>query len=532
MMFTLVHLPCSRRRGSVLLTTLFVVAAIGMLLSAILPLTVTGYGVARADRDRAAALAAAEAGLNWELARINMRRWDRDDSGSLLVDGSNLPTSDYWPDPTIAPPASTSAQVLLTDGTGGWTQRFLVGSSTNPYGVSASGSFTICAEGQVRAADGHVVKRRVKVGGAGLFSVFDSGAIFAFSTASGSSSACSLGGSTSITGGCGSNGRISGNGGPAITVGPLGLWGPNASITGVTTTGVTQFSRSGVFDTDTADQAANVLRTGFSTGSGVAGWRPAGYDASGNATGPADKFGRIVNSQAEIVTSSGTVSRAVKANEFLDNGNQPVLDHHLTSGSNRLRLKPGVYYFAQINLNNSDTVEIANGYYRADGVTPLTGAGSAADYNSDGNRIMIFVDDISGYANSSVGSGLYTTLQGSDRRPGNFRIYAKNSGDFTVSGSKSSSFEFNVNLLHYNKDNSGNSYGSVSLGSGCHLYGGLFGWTIDTSGGATVEQSGAGIFAGNDPVTVIPSGGSGGAGAGGGIGGGFGGWQWQELAIN
>ena len=34
-------------------------------------------------------------------------------------------------------------------------------------------------------------------------------------------------------------------------------------------------------------------------------------------------------------------------------------------------LAPGVYYFAQINLNNGDTVEIADDWYKADGKTPL-----------------------------------------------------------------------------------------------------------------------------------------------------------------
>jgi Tfp pilus assembly protein PilX len=90
-MFTSARLSYRSRRGSVLLPTLFVMVAIIMLLSAILPLTVTGYGLARADRDRVAALAAAEAGLNWEIARINNRLWGKDDSGVSQVDGSGNP---------------------------------------------------------------------------------------------------------------------------------------------------------------------------------------------------------------------------------------------------------------------------------------------------------------------------------------------------------------------------------------------------------------------------------------------------------
>src|SRR5713101_7111144 len=41
----------AQRRGSVLIPTLIAMVIIAMFLSAILPLTVTGYGLARADRD-------------------------------------------------------------------------------------------------------------------------------------------------------------------------------------------------------------------------------------------------------------------------------------------------------------------------------------------------------------------------------------------------------------------------------------------------------------------------------------------------
>jgi Tfp pilus assembly protein PilX len=555
-----VLVPFSRyqRRGSVLLPTLFVLIIIVMLLSATLPLTVTGYGVARADRDRVAALAAAEAGLNWEIARINNRLWDKDDSGNTLVDGSGNPTLDSWPTETGTAPGTASTRVLLSDASGQWTQRFVVGTTVNPFSVGATGSFTIIAEGQVRAADGQIVRRRVKGAGGGLSSLFDTAAIFAFKSPSTTGApAWSIGGSSTITGGCGSNGVISGNGGPTITVGPLLLWGSNASVTGVTTTGISVVNRPAKFSTDTADQAANLLRLGTTTGSGVVGWQPTGYDAGGNATGPNDKYSHAVNSQAEIaVASTGAFYRTVAANEFLDNKNsQPVLDGHLWNGSGyKLRLKPGVYYFAKINLGNNDVVEIANDWYQANGTAlydanhnAINGPATVDDYNSDRNRVTIFVDAVAGghgvsYDDSSIGSGLYTALQGAKstgnalryRRPGNFRIYAKNVGNFGVSGSNSSSYEFNADVLHYNADGSGNYYGAVTLNSGCHLYGGLFGWTVDLSGGATVEQYGNGVFAGNDPVVVIPSGGTGGtgggSGAGSGLGSGYGGWLWQEIA--
>src|SRR5438876_2633629 len=54
-MFAIVHFRQRQRPGSVLLPALFVVIIITMLLSAILPLTLSGYGLARADRDRTGA---------------------------------------------------------------------------------------------------------------------------------------------------------------------------------------------------------------------------------------------------------------------------------------------------------------------------------------------------------------------------------------------------------------------------------------------------------------------------------------------
>jgi hypothetical protein len=411
----------------------------------------------------------------------------------------------------------------------------------------------------VRAADGHIVRRRVKAGGGGLFSLFDTAAIFAFApyTPASSTPAWSIGGSSTITGGCGSNGYIYGNGGPTITVGPLGLWGSNASMSGVTLgTGVSQFTRSAPFKTETADEAANLFRLGTTSGSGVVGWRPTSYDGSGNAIAPVDKYGHAVNSQAEIVTSAGVFYRTVVANEFLDAKNsEPVLSGSLWNGSGyKLRLKPGVYYFAKINLQNNDVVEVANDWYKADGTVlydsdhnAINGPATVDDYNSDRNRITIFIDQIAtakgvSYEDSSIGSGLYSALQGAKstsnnlryRRPGNFRIYAKNIGNFSVSGSSSSPVEFNANVLHYNSGSTG-YYGEMTLNSGCHLYGGLFAWTVNVSGGSIVEQYGTGIFGSSDPLTVVPTGGStsgGGSGGSGGTGSGYGGWLWQELPTN
>jgi hypothetical protein len=286
----------------------------------------------------------------------------------------------------------------------------------------------------------------------------------------------------------------------------------------------------------------------------VAGWAPT-YDSSGNVTGPSDSYGRKVNSRAQIVSINDVWIRDVAAGEFKDSHGLLVLDHSIAnfSGTNKLRLRPGVYYFHEINLGNNDFVEIANDWYKADGVTALYNdnhvllgsSGAASDFDSVGDRITIFVDAATGshassYVDSSVGSGVSANLQGDKsssnsiryRRPGNFRIYAKNTGNFTVTGSSSSSVEFNCNLLHYNTDSSGNYYGTVSMNTGAYLCGGLFAYSVSLGGSATVKQYGVGVFSGNDPVTVIPSGGSGTGSTGGGYGGGFGGWQWVEIAAS
>src|SRR5207245_567803 len=119
---------------------------------------------------------------------------------------------------------------------------------------------------------------------------------------------------------------------------------------------------------------------------------------------------------------------------------------------------------AQINVSNNDVLEIANDWYKADGATPLwdsshlpiNGPPTTADYDSMGNRVTLFVDAITNYQGSSFGSGLYTALQGDQsatnalryRRPGNFRIYAKNTGIFAINGSSSAPVEFNADVLH------------------------------------------------------------------------------------
>lgn len=150
-------------RGSVLVPTLVAVVIISLLASASLPLVVSGYGLALAERDRVAALAAAEAGLNWEIARIRDRCWSRDERGRVLLDGRGRPRLDFWPEVASGRPATAAGRVLLSDASGGWRLRFFVGTSADPYPAGAGRTLAITSEGQARAADGNVVRRRVRV---------------------------------------------------------------------------------------------------------------------------------------------------------------------------------------------------------------------------------------------------------------------------------------------------------------------------------------------------------------------------------
>src|SRR5437016_12367579 len=113
-MFIHSHTRTSHRRGSVLLPALFVVVVIVMLLGAIVPLTLSGYGLSRAGRDRAAALAAAEGGLNWEIGPINNRLRNKNDSGATgPADGyANPKLMDYDPTATDPPPGPAPTGIL------------------------------------------------------------------------------------------------------------------------------------------------------------------------------------------------------------------------------------------------------------------------------------------------------------------------------------------------------------------------------------------------------------------------------------
>jgi Tfp pilus assembly protein PilX len=540
---THLHYSGRRRTGSALITTLWVLVTVSMLISAVLPLSVASTRLTRGDRDRAAALAAAEAGLNWEVARINTPTWDRNDSGASILDGSGNPAADLWPDPTSVPPSTASTKILLSDSSGQWTHRFIAGTSVNPYSTSSGGSFTVVSEGQVRSPDGKIVKRRVKATGAGLASAFDTVSLMALSSAS---SAVSLASTCTVNGPCGSNGQISGSS-ATITSGPIWLCGSNASITGgVNRTGVPLFQPPATFEFETADQAASLLKNGSLTGATVTSWKPTGYDVSGNSLGPFDKYGRAVNNQADIVNAiSGAFISHLSAKSFLDSKGWPILDGSKWAFGQKLRLKPGVYYFAKINLGTLDLVEVANDFYKADGVTPLwdsshnaiNGPATSADYDSDANRVTIFVDAAPSstspnpYLDSKIGPALYTALWGTQsvsiplryRRPGNFRIYAKNAGGFTVNGYTGLPLEFNCNLLHYNYDSTSSSYyGSITLNSSCNLYGSAIGWTVSLNSSSTVNSAVRQLCKGYDPVVVASSNS---------LTGGFGGWSWQEIAF-
>jgi hypothetical protein len=152
------------RRGSALLSSVLILLTLSILVAATLPLASSGYALAREERDRALALAAAEAGVNWQIARVQTRRWGRDDGGRPFVDHLGQLTRDLWKQPkALVVPETTSEHVLLEDADDQWAQRFRVGVTTDLERLREGDLFAIISEGQVRAPDGRIVRRRIQI---------------------------------------------------------------------------------------------------------------------------------------------------------------------------------------------------------------------------------------------------------------------------------------------------------------------------------------------------------------------------------
>lgn len=129
-----------------------------------LPLAASGYALAREERDRVLALAAAEAGLNWQIARIRARRWARDDDGRPCLDNLGRLLKDFWQAPRVHDlPNTISEHVLAENSDSQWTQRFVVGVNTDLERLREGDAYLIVSEGQVKTPDGRIVRRRVQV---------------------------------------------------------------------------------------------------------------------------------------------------------------------------------------------------------------------------------------------------------------------------------------------------------------------------------------------------------------------------------
>jgi hypothetical protein len=110
------------------------------------------------------ALAAAEAGVNWQIARIRTRRWARDDDDRPCIDASGKVLKDFWARPRERVlPETASEHVLVEDAGSQWMQRSVVGVTTDLERLREGESYCIVSEGQVRAPDGHIIRRRIQV---------------------------------------------------------------------------------------------------------------------------------------------------------------------------------------------------------------------------------------------------------------------------------------------------------------------------------------------------------------------------------
>lgn len=153
-----------RRRGSALLSSVLILLMLSTLIAATLPLAASGYALAREERDRVLALAAAEAGVNWQIARIRTRRWARDDEGRPCLDGLGRLLRDFWASPRVRTLPTTVSEHVLAESTGGeWTQRFVTGVTTDIERLREGTEYTIVSEGQVKTPDGRIVRRRIQV---------------------------------------------------------------------------------------------------------------------------------------------------------------------------------------------------------------------------------------------------------------------------------------------------------------------------------------------------------------------------------
>jgi len=517
------------RRGAAIIIALAIVMGLLLIVVSTQHLVVTQLAATRNERDYDRALMMAEAGAN---AYLNMLA---NGSASTGVTNYRLipPVHDFNNDTPAGLPS------LIT-----FKSRVKAGTYTvihYPNTTSQTGYFA----GQVGSPDssGNIkvvafgwsngVVRRVQVT-ASSFDVFDWAAIYGLDPNTGSQDfAVKFGGSASVVGAFGAEGSVTASNNATFYDGPI-IWAnasygtpwnnPDPTVsqsspgvpTGHVGTGTLasplyrHYTRS--LNVLTADQEANQA-SGSSSGVGYyqthnndttgirflfknnttnayletaqdSGWIPTTGNSAYSISWPAQK------DQSAALTAAGITGSA--------QNNYPFVG---------LRMYPGDYYVTSLTMSNGGPdmlyLRTYNDSDLAGGTNPLglpannnPNSGQAANRN-----IRLWIGKASSGTDSLTTFGMGTTMEYSVYAS-RFRVYVSNTKGVELKASSSTTTIFNVNLLTYNKDSSGNGYGTAQIDSGAYLLGSLIGWQITVQGGATVQKQAPEVGP-NDRVTYV-----------------------------
>lgn len=371
------------------------------------------------------------------------------------------------------------------------------------------------------------VVRRIQVAGT-AFSIFDWAALYGLNPATTGNNYCwKFSGSANIVGGSGGEGLITSNNNATYYDGPVVFAGAGAAgnaFPTILTSGVNvPTGHAGVgtlaspsthrykstLSLPTADQAANswaLTNLGVTSTTGVEYYRTHNNNATGikylvsnNGTGAIRELaGSFVMNDTqldgEFNPSNGTLNTAGKVNGETYYG---------------LRFYPGNYFFEQVTMQATDKMylrtftdaersTISGRAFVVTGDPANPNSGQAANSSvrfwigkrTSGNDYM---------TTFNIGTAMEYTAYGS-----RFRVYVSSTGGVTVKGTNTSPPPpFRVNMLVYNKDSSGNGYGSVAFSSSTYVYGSLIGWQIDVAGGCTIQKETPELGPGADILTFV-----------------------------
>jgi hypothetical protein len=511
-----------KRRGQALIIALGLILGLTLLVSASQLVTVTEMKRSRGERDFERALQYAEAGLNAYLNRLGNGDGTGTYSG-LVPPFQSLPEF-YSVDGfraavdagTITSQASTPYRFVHYP-SGSTDSGFYVGH------VGTPGSFaTLVAYGYCRGA-----VRRVR-GTGRTFSIFDWAAIWGLNPGTTNQDyAWKFSGSANVVGAAGAEGLFSGSNNVTVYDGPI-LWANGsygapynnptltiqASSNGVPTGHPDPATYSwhshsvavpgtrylaGKLDFPTADEVAEDHGA-----TGGVSWFKTNND---NATG----LRYLVKHDTTGVIRELSGSYTVLGN------NDYQLDNELSPNASTLRnlgiaadetlygvrIYPGDYYFESISMGNADRItlrtytdaerSIAVDSSRIDrrSIAVVDDAGAEpANPNSgesDSANVRIWIGKTNGQNDPNTTFDTNTEME-YPKYASRFRIYSATRGSFTVRGRNTvPPPPFRVNLLAYNTSN-GAGYGNVSFVSSTYLFGSLIAWTVDVSGGTTIEK--------------------------------------------